>query len=114
MEVGRWWDLLMYLAFPILFSVLMISYFADMIANTPEVWDPSNPKGLSIIFLFWGVIAALFISFNKFLVKRPLYRNIPQGAEVDISTLPGGDDELVVALGEVAPGFEHLSAGNNA
>ena len=107
--VGRWWDLLMYLAFPILFSVLMFSYFADMIANTDNVWSPTNPNGLGIILLFWGVIAALFISFNKFLIRRPLYRNIPAGAEVDISTLPGGDDELVVALGEVAPGFEHLS-----
>jgi hypothetical protein len=99
----------MYLAFPILFAVLMLSYFTDMIANTPNVWDPSNPKGLSIIFLFWGVVATLFMFFNKFLIRRPLYRNIPNGADVDISTLPGGDDELIVALGEVAPGFEHLS-----
>jgi hypothetical protein len=60
--------------------------------------------------LFWGVIAALFISFNKFLVQRPLYRNIPEGADVDISSLPGGDDDLVVARGDVAPGFEHLNA----
>ena len=58
--------------------------------------------------MFWGVVAALFISFNKFLIRRPLYRNIPEGADVDISSLPGGEDELVVALGEVAPGFEHL------
>ena len=109
MHVGRWWDLLMYLAFPILFAVLMLSYFSDMVANTPNVWDPSNPKGLSIIFLFWGVVATLCIFFNKFLIRRPLYRNIPNGADVDISSLPGGDDELVVALGEIAPGFEHLS-----
>jgi len=52
----------------------------------------------------------LFISFNKFLVQRPLYRNIPEGADVDISSLPGGDDDLVVARGDVAPGFEHLNA----
>jgi NSS family neurotransmitter:Na+ symporter len=109
MEVGRWWDLLMYLAFPILFAVLMISYFSDMIANTDDVWNPANPRGLGIILMFWGVVAALFIFFNKYLIRRPLYRNIPKGADVDISTLPGGDDELVVALGEVAPGFEHLS-----
>ena len=109
MEVGRWWDLLMYLAFPILFAVLMISYFSDMIANTDDVWHPANPRGLGIILMFWGVVAGLFIFFNKFLIRRPLYRNIPKGADVDISTLPGGDDELVVALGDTAPGFEHLS-----
>ena len=42
----------------------MASYFSDMIANTPNVWDPSNPKGLTIILLFWGVVAALFIGLN--------------------------------------------------
>ena len=109
LEVGRWWDIMIYLAFPILFVVLMGSYFTDMIANTENVWDPSNPKGLSIILLFWGVVAVTFMFLNKFLIARPLFRNIPEGADVDISSLPGGDDELVVALGEIVPGFEHLT-----
>ncbi|MDA0714969.1 MAG: sodium-dependent transporter [archaeon] len=95
LEVGRWWDILIYLAFPILFAVLMISYFSDMIANTENVWDPANPKGVTIILMFWGVVAALFIWFNKYLVARPVYRNIPEGADVDISMLPGGSDELI-------------------
>ena len=43
------------------------------------------------------------------MIQRPIYRNIPEGAEVDISTLPGGDDELIGAVGEVIPGFEHLT-----
>jgi NSS family neurotransmitter:Na+ symporter len=109
LEVGRWWDVMIYLAFPVLFVVLMGSYFADMIANTENVWDPSNPKGLSIILLFWGVVAVTFMFLNKFLIARPLFRNIPEGADVDISTLPGGDDDLVFALGDVVPGFEHLA-----
>ena len=50
--IGRWWDALIYIAFPILFFVLMASYFGDMIANTENVWDPSNPKGLGIILSF--------------------------------------------------------------
>ncbi|MEC8779701.1 MAG: hypothetical protein VXX54_00595, partial [Candidatus Thermoplasmatota archaeon] len=62
----------------------------------------------------WGVVAALFISFNKFLVQRPVYRNVPEGAEVDISLLPGGSDELIVQVGEVAPGFEHLGQSDAA
>ena len=66
-----------------------------MIANTENVWDPANPKGVSIILLFWGVIAVLFIWLNKYLIQRPLFRNIPEGADVDISMLPGGSDELV-------------------
>ena len=103
LEVGRWWDLCLYLAFPILFSVLMLSYFGDMIANTEDVWNPANPKGLGIILAFWSVVAIVFISLNKFLIARPLYRNVPEGADADISLLPGGDDPLVTVLGEDAP-----------
>ncbi|MGB1679404.1 MAG: sodium-dependent transporter [Poseidonia sp.] len=109
LEVGRWWDVLIYIAFPVLFFILMFSYFSDMIANTPNVWDPSNPKGLSIILLFWGVVAALFIVLNKKLIARPLFRNVPEGADADISMLPGGSDDLIGQVGDVIAGFEHLS-----
>jgi hypothetical protein len=49
--------------------------------------------------------------FNKKLANRPLFRNVPDDAECDISTLPGGDDELVVQIGDVVPGWEHLTSG---
>jgi NSS family neurotransmitter:Na+ symporter len=107
--IGRWWDILMYLAFPILFTVLIVSYFGDMIANTENVWDPSNPNGITIILLFWGVVASGFILLNKKLIQRPLFRNIPEGADVDISMLPGGDDDLIVEAGEYPVGWEHLA-----
>ena len=109
--IGRWWDFLMFIAFPVLFTVLIVSYFSDMIANTPDVWNPTNPHGLTIILLFWGVVAGIFIGFNHVLVARPLYRNVPEGAGAgaDISMLPGGDDELIGVVGDVIPGWEHLS-----
>ena len=107
--IGRWWDILIYLAFPILFTVLIVSYFGDMIMNTPNVWDPSNPNGITIILLFWGVVASGFMFFNYKLVERPLFRNIPEGAEVDISGLPGGDDDLVCEAGSYPEGWEHLA-----
>ena len=100
LEVGRWWDICLYLAFPFLFSVLMLSYFGDMIANTEDVWNPANPKGLGIILAFWGIVATVFIVLNKTLIQRPLYRNVPEGADADISQLPGGDDALITVLGE--------------
>ena len=104
-EVGRWWDILLYVAFPILFTVLMVSYFSDMIANTEDVWNPANPKGLGIILAFWGVVAISFMLLNKFLIQRPIFRNVPEGAEADISTLPGGSDDKVFQLGDLVPGF---------
>ncbi len=112
--IGRWWDLLMYLAFPFLFTVLIVSYFGDMIANTPNVWHPTNPHGITIILLFWGVVAGGFILLNKKLIQRPLFRNIPEGADVDISMLPGGDDDLVCEVGEYPVGWEHLAEKTEA
>ena len=103
MYVNRIWDILIYIAFPVLFIILMASYFGDMIANTDDVWNPSNPHGLGIILMFWGVVGGLFIGLNKLLVSRPLYRNVPEGADCDISMLPGGDDQMIVLVGESAP-----------
>jgi NSS family neurotransmitter:Na+ symporter len=106
MHVNRIWDILIYIAFPFLFIVLMGSYFGDMIANTDDVWNPSNPHGLGIILMFWGVVGGLFIALNKLLVSRPLYRNVPEGADCDISMLPGGDDPMVILVGETAPDLQ--------
>ena len=103
MHVNRIWDILIYIAFPVLFIILMASYFCDMIANTDDVWNPANPHGLGIILMFWGVVGGLFIGLNKLLVSRPLYRNVPEGADCDISMLPGGEDPMIVVVGETVP-----------
>ena len=113
--IGRWWDFIMFIAFPVLFTVLLVSYFGDMIANTHDVWNPSNPHGLTIILLFWGVVGGIFIGFNHVLVARPLYRNVPEGAGAgaDISMLPGGDDDLVGVVGDVFEGWEHHASAED-
>ena len=125
--IGKWCDYIMYLGFPLMFSVLILSYFADMLANVDNPWDPTNANGISIILLFWGVTAGLFIGLNRFIIinrivptsgnpwplallsgnftlePRPLYRNVPEGAEVPIDTLPGGEDPFIVEAGEELP-----------
>ena len=125
--IGKWWDYIMYLGFPLMFSVLILSYFADMLANVDNPWDPTNANGISIILLFWGITAGLFIGLNRFIIinrivptsgnpwplavlsgnftlePRPLYRNVPEGADVPIDTLPGGEDPFIVEVGEDLP-----------
>ena len=125
--IGKWWDYIMYLGFPLMFSVLILSYFGDMLVNVENPWDPSNANGISIILLFWGVTAGLFIGLNRYIIvnrmvpttddfwllailsgnyrlePRPLYRNVPEGAEVSIDTLPGGEDPYIVQAGEKLP-----------
>ena len=93
----------MYLGFPIMFAVLMLSYFVDLLANVDDPWNPANPHGISIILLFWGVTASLFIGFNRLLISRPVFRNVPEGADVPIDMLPGGDDPFVLIAGEEPP-----------
>jgi hypothetical protein len=66
---------------------------------------------LGIILAFWGVVAALFLWFNRYLVARPVYRNVPEGAQVDISMLPGGADPLVLNVGDDVPDLAHVNQG---
>ncbi len=102
--IGKWWDYIMYLGFPIMFTVLMGSYFIDVIFNVDNPWNPGNPKGISIVLLFWGFTAAVFILLNRWLVSRPLYRNVPEGADVPIDTLPGGEDDMILQVGDIWTG----------
>ena len=125
--IGRWWDVIMYIGFPAMFAVLMLSYFGDLLINVHDPWNPTNPHGISIILLFWGVTAITFVSLNKYVLvnrmvpttdspwplyvlsrdfelePRPLFRNVPDGAEAPIDMLPGGDDPFVVQAGEQLP-----------
>ncbi len=120
--IGKWWDYIMYLGFPLMFGVLMLSYFGDLLTNVHDPWNPSNPHGISIILLFWGVTAGLFIGMNKYILvnrvtsvngslwppnwdlePRPLYRNVPDGADAPIDTLPGGEDPYIVQVGDSLP-----------
>ena len=125
--IGRWWDAIMYIGFPVMFAVLMLSYFGDLLLNVHDPWNPTNPHGISIILLFWGVTAITFVSLNKYVLvnrmvpttdspwplyvlsrdfelePRPLFRNVPEGAEAPIDMLPGGDDPFVVQAGEELP-----------
>ena len=125
--IGRWWDAIMYIGFPAMFAVLMLSYFGDLLTNVHDPWNPTNPHGISIILLCWGVTAFIFVSLNKYVLvnrmvptsdspwplyvlsrdfelePRPVYRNVPEGAEAPIDMLPGGDDPFVVQAGDELP-----------
>ena len=120
--IGRWWDYIMYLGFPLMFAVLMISYFVDLLVKVHDPWNPSNPHRISNILLFWGITASIFIVLNRYVLvnrvtsmngslwpqnwdlePRPLYRNVPEGADAPIDMLPGGDDPFVVQADEALP-----------
>jgi len=125
--IGRWWDAIMYIGFPAMFAVLMLTFFGDLLTNVHDPWNPTNPHGISIILLFWGVTAFIFVSLNKYVLvnrmvptsdspwplyvlsrdfelePRPVYRNVPEGAEAPIDMLPGGDDPFVVQAGDELP-----------
>jgi hypothetical protein len=83
-----------------MFTVLMGSYFIDLLLNVDSPWDPTNPKGITIVLLFWGITASLFLFLNRWLVDRPLYRNVPEGADVPIDTLPGGEDDMIMDVAD--------------
>ena len=43
--IGRWWDYIMYLGFPLMFSVLMISYFVDLLSTYTTLGIPPTHTG---------------------------------------------------------------------
>ena len=126
--IGRWWDYIMYLGFPIMFVILMGTFFVDLLATVEDPWSPTNPKGITIILIFWGITSIIFISMNRLMLDnrvvqtgksgvpicllsgeyvlepRPLFRNVPEGADVPIDTLPGGEDPFIVKVGDPIPG----------
>ena len=59
-------------------------------------------------------MAPLFIALIRKLIERPLFRNVPEGADADISELPGGSDALIGQVGDVIAGFEHLATSVDA
>ncbi len=129
--IGKWWDYIMYLGFPIMFAILMGTFFVDMLVTVEDPWNPTNPKGITIILIFWGITAFLFISMNRLMLvnkvvptgksgfpmcllsgeyilePRPLFRNVPEGADVPIDTLPGGKDPFILKVGDSVPELEN-------
>ena len=130
LHIGRWWDFLMYFVFPLLFVVLLLSYFVDIIVNVDDPWNPTNADGIGIVLMFWGITAGLFMILNRYvLINRPirtggpgaywsllwfftgnfrleprvLVRNATKETGEDISTLPGGQDPYVICIGESPP-----------
>ena len=130
LHIGRWWDFLMYFAFPLLFVVLLLSYFVDIIVNVDDPWNPTNADGIGIVLMFWGITAGLFMILNRYVLinrairtggpgaywsllwfftgnfrlePRALVRNATRETGEDISTLPGGQDPYVICMGESIP-----------
>ena len=134
--VPRAWDFIMYFAFPILFCVLIFSYFGDLISSFDpwyHAFNPLDPHGAGIIIMFWGIVGVSFVLLNDYVLTQrpvylgeghwikgifdrenwelrpsPLFRNVPEGADAPVDMLPGGDDPLVVEVGEVPPGWEDV------
>ena len=74
--IGKWWDYILYLGFPLMFVTLMGSFFIDLLATVDDPWSPTNPKGITIILIFWGITAGLFVSMNKLMLVN---RVVPTG-----------------------------------
>ena len=47
------------------------------------------------------------LSGEYVLEPRPLFRNVPEGADVPIDTLPGGQDPFIVKVGDPLPELEN-------
>jgi hypothetical protein len=74
-----------------------------IVPTTAPEWKPSGY--MQIIYIPYALVYWLitFVSGNYELEPRPLYRNVPEGADAPIDKLPGGTDPYIVQIGSPLP-----------
>ena len=77
-EVGRWWDILLYIAFPDTVHCPDGVLFQRHDSKYPYVWNPANPKGLGDYPCVLGSNCNIFHFPKQVSNQRPIFRNIPE------------------------------------
>ncbi len=81
-KIGVWFDVLLYIFFPLVIVVLLGWYSIQTFLGESDKWWESGPIGLALIFGQWTAIIIILLLANKWMVNR-----IPE------ETLPPRDDD---------------------
>lgn len=75
-HVGKWYNVVIAWLIPIQVVVLIVWWFYLAITSfdTEGWWDPFNTYSVATCVLQWGVIMILFISLNRWMVRRMFSR----------------------------------------
>jgi len=95
-KIGPWYDIILYVFFPIIIFVLLIWYSFKTFLGESDTWWESGPIGLMLIFGQWAVIIIILLLANKWMADRiPEERLQPPN--------DGSDDGPSKAAGQHSP-----------
>lgn len=70
-NIGRWWDFVITILFPLQFGALMVWYLWQSL-QSPQWWNPLMPIGCATLILQWSVAMLVLFKLNKWLVSKEL------------------------------------------
>jgi NSS family neurotransmitter:Na+ symporter len=69
-KLGKWYNVLIGYIVPILAVTLIVWWLYSSVSWDPEWWNPFHAENVGTCLLQWGIVLALFIGLNKFIVKK--------------------------------------------
>ncbi|MEW6070224.1 MAG: sodium-dependent transporter [Candidatus Thermoplasmatota archaeon] len=69
--IGRWWDFVIVVLFPLQFGALMFWYLWQSL-QSPQWWNPLVPIGFATLILQWCIVMLILLKLNKWLVSKEL------------------------------------------
>jgi NSS family neurotransmitter:Na+ symporter len=76
-HVGRWYNFLIMVLVPIEVIVLIVWWLWASTQWDPDGWwNPLRPESLGTCLLQWGVVIAVFIGLNKWMVRRTIAKDV--------------------------------------
>jgi NSS family neurotransmitter:Na+ symporter len=71
-KLGKWYNILIGYVVPVLAVILIAWWLISSVSWDPEWWNPFHAENVGTCLMQWGIVLALFISINKFIVKKTI------------------------------------------
>lgn len=71
-KIGKWYNAMIRFVVPALAVILLTWWLYSSVSWDPEWWNPFHAENVGTCLLQWGIVLALFIGLNKFIVKKTI------------------------------------------
>jgi len=74
-KIGKWYNVIIAYLIPLQVTVLIVWWLIESANWDPEWWNPLHAANVGTSVLQWAIALAVFIFFNKSLVKYTINNN---------------------------------------
>ena len=71
-KIGKWYNYVITYLIPLQAVTLLVWWLVSSAAWDPEWWNPFHKENAGTCLFQWGIVLAVFIIFNRILVKKSL------------------------------------------